>query len=223
MAKILILDDDIRLIDTVTVGLTANGHVVETSSDGNDALYRLKYLGFDLAILDWSVPGMTGVQVCREYRAHGGRAPILMLTGKNDISDKEAAFEIGADDYLTKPFAFRELMARIRALLRRPPVIESEELAVGPAKMHLTDRNFTVNGQRLDLAPAEFSLLEVFMRAPTKTFTSDELFNKLYSSETDASGEAMRQRLFRLRKALKGTTIGIETVSSSGYRLQISE
>jgi len=223
MAKILILDDDVRLAETMIAGLAAQGHVVETSPDGNDALYRLRYYGFDLAILDWSVPGMTGVEVCREYRALGGRVPVLMLTGKGAVADKEQAFEIGADDYLTKPFAFRELVARVRALLRRPPVIESQEIAVGPARMNLLDRSFTMNGERLEVAPAEFSLLELFMKSPSKTFTSDELFNKLYSSESDTSGEAIRQRIFRLRRALKGTAIGIETVSNSGYRLQVGD
>jgi DNA-binding response OmpR family regulator len=223
MAKILILDDDSRLIESVSAGLAAQGYTVETCAEGSEALDRLKFYHFDLAILDWSVPGMTGVQVCREFRNWGGKIPIIMLTGKNEVDDKEEAFMIGADDYLTKPFSFRELAARVRALLRRPPIVPDTEITLGPAVLNCGNKTVTIDGASLQIKPAEFALLELFVKSPNHAFTAAELISKLFASTAETSDEAVRQRVFRLRKVLDGTKLGVKNVIGVGYQLEIIE
>ena len=220
MANILILEDDVRLAEVVVAGLSAQKYKVEHLLDGSEALDRLKFYHFDLAILDWTVPGLSGVDVCKEYRSWGGNVPIIMLTGKQDLKDKEEAFGIGADDYLTKPFAFRELAARVRALLRRPQVMAKSLITVGPVTINADDKTVTINGASVEVKPAEFTLLELLMKAPGRVFTSDDLLAKLYTSESEATEEAIRQRVFRLRKVLDGCTLTVKTMPGLGYKLE---
>ena len=219
-AQILILEDDVWLAESVAAGL-AKDHTVEYVSDGHDALNRLTHYHFDMAILDWSVPGITGVDVCRQYRKSGGMIPVLMLTGKQDVANKEEAFGIGADDYLTKPFALRELVLRVTALLRRPSVIREQVISAGGAVLNLENKSVTISGAHLSIKPAEFALLELLIKSPGRVFTSDELLNKLYPSDTQATDEAIRQRIFRLRKILEGTHIIVKTLPTHGYKLEI--
>ena len=223
MTNILILEDDVRLADVVVAGLTAQKYKVEHLLDGSEALDRLKFYHFDLAILDWTVPGISGVEVCKEYRKWGGNAPIIMLTGKLDLRDKEEAFSIGADDYLTKPFAFRELAARVRALLRRPQVMTKSEITVGPVTINVDDKSVTIDGASVEVKPAEFILLELLMKAPGRVFTSNDLLAKLYTSESEATEEAIRQRVFRLRKVLDGCSLAVKTIPGLGYKLEVEE
>jgi DNA-binding response OmpR family regulator len=218
--KILILEDDAKLAESVAAGL-AKEHTVEWVVDGDDALDRLCHYHFDIAILDWAVPGISGVDVCRQYRNAGGSIPILMLTGKQDLANKEEAFGIGADDYLTKPFSFRELALRVTALLRRPPIIQEQVITAGEAVLHLDNKTVTISGAELNIKPAEFALLELFLKAPSRVFTSNELLNKLYPSDTEATDEAIRQRVFRLRKLLEGTNMTVKTLPTQGYKLEI--
>jgi DNA-binding response OmpR family regulator len=221
MPKVLIVEDDTQLAELITAGLTAQNYVVEHLMDGAEGLHRLKYYHFDIAILDWALPGMSGVDVCQEYRKSGGTTPILMLTGKQALQDKEQAFDIGADDYLTKPFAFRELSARIRALLRRPHGIQKPVLGLGLITMDMSARIVTIGGAPLEIRPAEFSVLELFMKSPGRVFTTEELLTKLFHSESEASDEAVRQRIFRLRKTLGKHENLIKTVPGVGYKLEL--
>src|SRR6185437_12744668 len=128
MAKILYAEDDSQAASCVTKVLEHERHVVEHVDNGDEARDRLRTYQYDLIILDWQLPGTTGLDLCKGFRARGGQTPVLMLTGKQTIIDKEAGFGAGADDYLTKPFNLRELLVRVQALLRRPTVIASEVL-----------------------------------------------------------------------------------------------
>lgn len=220
MPKIIFVEDDLKLAEVVTAGLTAQDYVVEHIIDGADAFYRLQNYHFDIAILDWDVPGKSGVEVCRDYRNSGGHIPILMLTGKSSIGDKEQAFGTGADDYLTKPFSFKELAMRVRALLRRPAAVQGSVITAGGISMDLEKKNVTIGGEQLALKPAEFSLLELFVKSPGRVFTSAELLTKLYHSESEATDEAVRQRVFRLRKLL-GDHNCVKSVPGGGYRLEL--
>src|SRR5277367_1275431 len=130
MAKILVVEDDANLSALIRNLLTVERHVVELATDGDDAIGMLKVFKYDLVVLDWKLPGKNGNAVCQEFRSRGGATPILMLTAKSSIEEKEAGLDSGADDYLTKPFDPRELMARIRALLRRPQAVASKELMI---------------------------------------------------------------------------------------------
>jgi len=221
MPKILLVEDDEQLAELITAGLASQNFVVEHITDGAEGLHRLKYYHFDVAILDWQLPGMAGVDVCKEFRKSGGIIPILMLTGKQALHDKEQAFDIGADDYLTKPFAFRELSARLRALLRRPHAIQKPVIDLGLITMDLSGRVVTIGGAPIEIRPAEFSVLELFMKSPGRVFTTEELLTKLFHSESEASDEAVRQRIFRLRKTLGKHESLIKTVAGVGYKLEV--
>jgi two-component system, OmpR family, response regulator TctD len=220
MAKILLVEDNPQLATSLIDGLRSQGNSVEHIVDGTEALYRLEFYHFDLAILDWNLPGLSGLEICKQYRKKGGNTPILMLTGKDQVSEKEYAFDSGADDYLTKPFAFRELSARIRALLRRPPSVLSNILQVGPLTMDIEKKTIFVDGQLVSLKPSEFILLELFMKAPGRVFSPDEILEKLYPSESEATADAVRQRVNRVRKALGEYASMIINLKAIGYKLE---
>ena len=133
MPKILLVEDDQQLAEKIATALKFDHYQVEVMHNGDDALDLLRKFAFDLIILDWNLPEKTGVEICQDFRTRGGATPILFLTGRGSILDKETGFMVGGDDYLTKPFHMKELAARIRALLRRPPVMEPESVSAGPS------------------------------------------------------------------------------------------
>ena len=156
-----------------------------------------------------------------EFRASGGNAPVLMLTGKDSISDKELGLDTGADDYLTKPFHGKELTARIKALLRRPPNLVSDVLKVGDLVLERADFRVTRNGQEVRLLPKEFALLEFFMRYPNRVFSAEALLERVWVSESEATVDAVTSCIKRLRKKLEidGDKSPISTVHGVGYKL----
>jgi DNA-binding response OmpR family regulator len=220
MAKILLVEDNRELAVSIVDGLKAQGNQVEHIVDGTEALYRLQFYQFDIAVLDWNLPGLSGLDICKQYREHGGNTPVLMLTGKDMVSEKELALDSGADDYLTKPFAFRELTARIRALLRRPPVTVNDVLQVGRLTMDLKKKRVLADGQAIELKPSEYILLELLMKWPGRVFSTNEILEKLYPSESDATGDAVRQRINRVRKALGECGSMITNLKAMGYKLE---
>ena len=173
MAKILLVEDEVDLSDLVKEWLKTEKHVVELVENGEEAIDRLKFYKYDIVILDWVLPGKSGLQVCQEYRALGGTTPILFLTAKNMINEKEAGLDAGSDDYLTKPFDIKELSARIRALLRRPQVFSGSVVTLGPLELDTSSRKFLFNGQEQQLLPKEFALLEFLMKHPNTVFSSE--------------------------------------------------
>ncbi|MCA9816379.1 MAG: response regulator transcription factor [Candidatus Obscuribacterales bacterium] len=223
MARILVVEDDPKVSQVVEEALAAFNHIVEAVDDGLDGLERLTYYHYDLAIIDWNLPGLTGIEICQKYRTSGGQIPILFLTGQSDVPNKVEAFDSGADDYLTKPFAFSELMARVKALLRRPPQMVEKILEAGGLRMDLATCSVTNGGQPVNLAPSEFALLELFMKSPGRLFSSDELLNRVFKTESEATDEAVRQRVLRLRKkiAQDGKDSLIKTVKGLGYKFEV--
>jgi DNA-binding response OmpR family regulator len=202
MAKILVVDDDKALSGTVVKWLTFEHYTVELVDNGEDATEHLKFYKFDLIILDWNLPGKQGVDVCKEFRASGGITPILMLTGKDTVDDKEKGFDSGADDYLTKPFHLKELSLRVRALLRRSGTIKEDILSSG--KLALDPKTFKarLNGTNIDLSQQEFALLEFFMRNPGHVFSPEALLDRVWKSSSDVSPGAVRTYIKRLRQKL---------------------
>jgi len=190
MAKILVVEDDEDLQNLMKGLLTAERHSVEAVNNGIDAVQMLKMHKYDLIVLDWMLPGLTGTEVCAEYRAKGGALPILMLTAKSTIEEKEIGLDAGADDYLTKPFDARELLARIRALLRRPQAVSAKEMQVGNLALDPRSAKVFKDGAEIKLLPKEFSLLELFMRYPNQISVL-----KLFWSE---SGQQIRPLLSTL-------------------------
>jgi DNA-binding response OmpR family regulator len=222
MAKLLLVEDDKGLSEMIAEWLDRDHHIVEVVHDGEEGLSRLFCSDYDVAILDWDLPAMSGVEVCKKYRQEGGKASIIMLTGKTKIDEKEAGFEAGADDYLTKPFSMRELSVRVKALLRRSRDMGSDLLQVGDLVLDPAKFRLTKNGVDVSLVPREFALLEFFMRHPDETFSADALLSRVWISESEASCEAVRTAIMRLRRKIDspGEESMIESIARVGYRLK---
>jgi DNA-binding response OmpR family regulator len=221
VAKILLVEDDQQLSFLMRDSLVSEHHSVEISADGEDAMNRLKLYAYDAIILDWALPKLSGLDVLKRFRAESGATPILMLTGRDAISDKEAGFEAGADDYLTKPFDMRELQARVKALLRRPTILIGDVLKFDEL---LLDRSaYIVKRGEKDIAllPKEFALLEFFMRNPNRVFTTQALLNHVWADESDATAAAVTTCIKRLRQKIdvEGEPSLICTVHGVGYKL----
>lgn len=217
MAKILVVEDDAEVLNSVTKILESDHHTVEKAQNGADGWFHMISFDYDLILLDWMLPDKQGLDVMKDYRASGGKTPILMLTGKNTISEKEQGLDFGADDYLTKPFAGRELSARVRALLRRPAlaadnVLSAADLLLDPVKYLVTK-----NGQQIDLQPREFQLLEFFMRNPNRVFDSEAVLNRVWKLDSDATVEALRSAIRRLRQKVDPKGELLQTVYGVGF------
>jgi DNA-binding response OmpR family regulator len=219
MAKIIVVEDDEVCAGVIQDLLTHLGHTIEVVPDGEEGLARLRLYHYDLAVLDWELPNLSGVQMCETARQRGMRIPILMLTGKNTIVDKEEGFSSGADDYLTKPFDGRELLARVRALLRRPATYTADSLIAGTLELNSVTRAVTRNGVPCDLLPKEFALLEFLMQHQNQVFSLEDLLNQVWSSESDTSPDGIRKCVERIRRKIDepGKQSLIETVHRVGY------
>lgn len=222
MPRILVVEDDHRLARVVEDWLLADGHDVELADTGEGAWDRLQEKSYDLLILDWTWPGMTGLEICRKYRETGGAAAILMLTGKDGIADKEEGFEAGADDYLTKPFHPRELSARLKALSRRPREIKEAIVRAGDVILDPTARRVTKAGQEVILLPKEFALLEFLRRHPNQVFSADDLLDKVWSKDSENSPDTVRVDITKLRSKIddEGGVSLIRTIHRVGYKLE---
>jgi DNA-binding response OmpR family regulator len=223
MAKILFVEDDSGLAEMVTEWLSSEHHSIEHLVDGQKGLDYLQYGKYDLAIIDWNVPGTSGLEICRQHRAQGGSTPIIMLTARGAENDKEVGLDSGADDYLTKPFSVKELSARLRALLRRPHSVvanslQIKDLALDPIKHTLIREN-----KEIRLLPREFLMLEFFMRHPDELYTSEALLDRIWHSDSEATPDAVRTCLKRLRKKIDlhadETKSYIQTVAKLGYKM----
>jgi DNA-binding response OmpR family regulator len=217
MAKILLIEDDQQLAGVVKAYLVFQKHSVEALHTGSGASDHLKVYPYDLLILDWDLPVTPGIEILRDYRNRGGSMPILMLTGRDKIDDKEAGFSSGADDYLPKPFEMRELGMRVGALLRRREVMPASILKVGQIELNPGSHEISVAGIKVDLMPMEFRVLEFLMRHPNEVFLSEVLLNRVWPSESESTEEALRSVMKRLRKKVDPDSAVIKTVRGIGY------
>lgn len=225
MAKILIVEDDLGLSKMIRDWLVFEKHQVEEVADGTEALERLRFYEYDLVILDWMLPGTSGVQILREFRNSRGSTPVLMLTGKDAVVDKETGLDAGADDYLTKPFHMKELSARTRALLRRPRDIVTDAIKIGDLVLDRGKHKILKNNVEVKLLPKEFALVDFFMRHPNQVFSVDALLNRVWESESDATADAVTTCIKRIRKKLdsEGKPSIIRTVHGVGYRMDTEQ
>lgn len=223
MAKILLVEDDWQLSKKLSEWLTLENHLVETASSGEDALQLLTNFKFDLVLLDWNLTGITGLTVCRRYRASGGTTPIIFLTGEGDLEHKESGLDSGADDYVVKPFEMRELAARMRTVMRRPKELLSSELAIGDILLDAEDRSVASGKKRIHLMPKEAALLEYLMRHPRKCFPAKALLDAVWPSESDTNEDTVRTCVKTLRQKLikLGKPELIKTVPHSGYKIDL--
>jgi two-component system OmpR family response regulator len=221
MAKVLVVEDDELLRQLLSQFLTKEGYQVETANNGSTGMEMLQAHEYAVVVLDWDLPGMLGIDILRTFRALGKQTPVLMLTHKSTIADKEAGFTSGTDDYLPKPFEMRELALRISALLRRPAQFTGQWLTAGDLKLDPASRVVRRGDEEINLLPKEFALLEFFMRRPREVFTSDALLSHVWSSDSEASEEAVSICIRRLRKKIdrQGQNSIIKTLHGQGYKL----
>jgi len=224
MAKILLVEDDAALAEVTRFGLESQGHIVQVTGDGSRALDNLRINKYDLVVLDWMMPEMTGIEVLETYRRSGGKTPVLMLTAKTRLDDKELGLDSGADDYLTKPFEHRELQARIRALLRRPTSMASIVLTVGDIALDPATCVVTKAGVAVKLRPKVYSLLEFLMRHPDQVFSADAILERVWLDDAMVSTDTVRAHFKLLRKSLGlQEDMLIRTVRNRGYMLKSDE
>jgi len=225
MPRILLVEDDQELSEKIASALRFQHFQVEVMGNGEDALELLKRFIFDLIILDWNLPEKTGIEICQSFRSRGGNTPILFLTGRGSVLDKETGFMVGGDDYLTKPFHIRELSARIRALLRRPHATERQSLKAGRLALEIETYRVFVDGQAIKLLPKEFALLEFFMKHRNEPFSSKALLEKVWESDTDASEDTIRTYIKTLRRKItpQGEECPLKTIAGYGYQLEIPD
>lgn len=220
MAKVLLVEDDNDLANMVRTFLLFEKHTVERIANGMEASDRLRSFEYDVIILDWTLPGISGIEILKGYRERGGKTPILMLTGKTSIDDKEQGLDNGVDDYLTKPFDMRELGARVRALLRRPAAVSANILTAGDLCLDPAKHAVLKNGEPLALVPRECQLLEFLMRHPNQVFTMTALLNRVWPSDSEATEEALRTTIKRLRKKIDPDGQLLQNVRGVGYCLK---
>jgi DNA-binding response OmpR family regulator len=222
MAKILLIEDDLVTAQMVRDWLENERYTVEEAHNGEEALDFIKTYEYDVLIVDWMLPQSSGVEVIKNYRLSGGRAPVLLLTGKRSVMEKEFGLDSGADDYLTKPFDMRELSARIRALLRRSPQVRSAVLRCGNIALDTATCTVSRDGTDIKLLPTEYSLLEFFMRNQGVVFNSASLLEHVWKSDSEATDVAVRTYITRLRKKIDtdGKPSLITTVHGLGYKLE---
>ncbi len=222
MAKILIVEDERDISGLVSNWLVRDNHLVEQADNGVDALNQMELSKFDVIILDLMLPGMNGLEVCRRYRQHLGHTPILMLTAKNTIDDKEMGLDAGADDYLTKPFDLKELAARVRALLRRGDSLPGNIHHIRDIVIDSSKCLVTKGGEIIHLLPKEYRLLEFLVRHPEHVFSAEELLASVWESDTLAFLDTVRGHIKRLRKKLDNPSQPsiISTVYGMGYKIE---
>lgn len=222
MAKILVVEDELDLAKLVSNWLMRDHHLVEAVDNGIDALASMTCNRYDVIILDLMLPGISGMEVCQRYRRNLGTTPILMLTAKSSIEEKEAGLDAGADDYLTKPFHLKELSARVRALLRRGVTKPSNELRIRNIVINTDKHRVTKDGIEVHLLPKEFRLLEFLARHPSHIFSAEELLARVWESDTLALLDTVRGHIKRLRKKLDSPDSPsiISTVYGLGYRIE---
>ncbi|MBX9668568.1 MAG: response regulator transcription factor [Candidatus Obscuribacterales bacterium] len=219
----MIVEDDARISDLIQDCLLSERHSVESVTLGEEAVDRLRLYHYDVIILDWQLPDIEGIEVLRRYRSKGGEVPVLMLTAKDHIRNKEEGFSAGADDYLTKPFYSSELMARVAALLRRPKALASSTVTFGHVTLDIASHSAMSDGEKLDLHPKEFAVLELFFRNPTLVFSLEMILDRVWISESDTTKESVRTCIQRLRRKIEkeGQRSLIATIYGVGYKLDL--
>ena len=217
--RVLVAEDERLLADTIAEGLRRRSMAVDVCYDGDVALERVAVNRYDVVILDRDLPGVHGDEVCRQVVAAGGETRVLMLTAAAGIRDRVDGLDLGADDYLIKPFAFAELVARVRSLGRRarpalPPVLERSGI-----RLDLPRHRAFRDGLILPLSPKEFAVLEVLMRAEGAAVSAEELLEKAWDENADPFTNAVRVAVMTLRRKLGGPPV-VETVPGAGYRIE---
>lgn len=219
--RVLLIEDDRKAARLLAKGLQEEGFVVDVAPTGEDGEERATVNEYDLIVLDWLLPGKDGLAVCRALRAGGSSTPILMLTARDSIADRVSGLSTGADDYLTKPFAFAELLARIRALLRRSRVAQPAVLRVADLTLDPATRRVTRGSGRVTLTPTEYGILEVLMRNPGEVVSRTRLAERVWDEASEVLDNLVDVHVSHLRKKIdrEASVPLIHTIRGVGYRL----
>ncbi|MGH2950732.1 MAG: response regulator transcription factor [Solirubrobacterales bacterium] len=220
--RVLIVEDEAKLANLLRRGFAREGIATDVLGDGEDALWRATATEYDAIILDVMLPGIDGMEVCRRLRAEGVASPILMLTARDSVSDRVAGLDRGADDYLTKPFSYAELLARLRALFRRGPAERPAGLEVGELRLDPATRRAWRGEAEIELSPKEFAVLETFMRRPGEVLSRFALLEHAWDYEYENRSNVVDAYVRLLRRKIDRPfgVESIETVRGAGYRLR---
>ena len=220
--RVLIVEDEAKLATLLKRGLSREGMAVDVAGDGEDGLVRAEATNYDAIVLDLMLPGIDGFEVCRRLRVAGVDSPVLMLTARDSVRDRVAGLDSGADDYLTKPFSYAELLARLRALFRRGRSQRAAELKVGSLRLDPASRRVWRGAAEIELSPKEFAVLETFMSRPGDVLSRFELLEHAWDYEYENRSNVVDAyvRLLRAKVDKPFGVTSIETVRGAGYRLR---
>jgi DNA-binding response OmpR family regulator len=218
--RILLVEDEAPIAGFISRGLTEHGFGVDVARDGEEALDWQSVADFDIIILDVMLPKRDGIDVCRTLRRRGLRTPVLMLTARDAVEDRVLGLDSGADDYLVKPFAFAELLARLRALSRREPALTGNELRIGDLLLDTATRRVSRSGKDIDLTAKEFAILEYLIRHPNQVLSRNLIAEHVWNYDFENSTNVIDVHIKNLRKKLNDRDGGlIQTVRGAGYRV----
>jgi|RhiMethySRZTD1v2_1073278.scaffolds.fasta_scaffold02185_11 two-component system OmpR family response regulator len=220
LMRILLVEDDEMLAQAITRALRQSAHTVQRAATGSEADRILATTEFALVLLDLALPEMDGFEVLRRLRDRRSRVPVLVLTVRDALADRVAGLDLGADDYLTKPFELAELEARVRALIRRSNASASGELIHGPLRLDTAGRRLYCDGQPVELSARELSVIELLMLREGRVVTKQQIVDHLYGWEEGASSNSVEVFVYRLRRKLEGSGVDIRTVRGMGYLVE---
>jgi two-component system, OmpR family, response regulator len=218
--RILLVEDDVMLAEAVTRALTQSAHAVDSARTGGDADRALATNEYDLVLLDVGLPQLDGFEVLKRLRQRRNAVPVLMLTVRDTPQDRVMGLDLGADDYLTKPFHLSELEARVRALIRRAHATATSDLLHGPLRLDMAGRRLYCNGQPLDLSLREIAVIELLLLREGRVVTKQQIIDHLYGWEEVSSSNAVEVFIYRLRKKLEASGVDIRTVRGMGYLIE---
>jgi DNA-binding response OmpR family regulator len=223
--RVLVVEDETAIADFLVRGLTEQGYAVDLAKDGVAALDALAVASVDVVVLDVLLPRLDGLEVCRRMRERGDRTPVLMLTARDAIEDRVRGLDTGADDYLVKPFAFTELVARIRALSRREPAATDPVLRIDDLELDTTTRQARRGGRPIDLTTKEYALLEYLMRNPNRVLTRTMITERVWNYDTFNVANVIDVYISHLRRKIDDGHARrlIQTVRGAGYRVSVPE
>jgi DNA-binding response OmpR family regulator len=219
--RVLVIEDEERMAGLIRQGLEEEAYAVDVVYDGKEALQWLRISNYDLIILDIMLPGTDGLEVCREYRSRGGQARILMLTARDTLKDRVIGLDMGADDYLVKPFGMPELLARLRALSRRDGPSRTSELHVADITLNTVTKRVTRIGRPVELTAIEYAVLEFLMRHPGQVLSREQIIDHVWNADFNSGSKLIEVYIYHLRRKLDdGHSVKlIHTVRGLGYKI----